>query len=61
MYHCHKLLDLTYKMRLSATVGRWNSEMLRFCEEYGALVEDNPGVLNTIWFSDEALGWLHST
>jgi hypothetical protein len=27
--------------------------MLRFCEEYGALLEDNPDILNTIWFSDE--------
>jgi hypothetical protein len=42
-----------YKMRLSATVGRRNSELLCFCEEYGALLEDNPGVLNTIWFPDE--------
>jgi hypothetical protein len=43
-----------YKMRLSATVGRMSSDMLRFCEEYGAILENNPGVLNTIWFSDEA-------
>jgi hypothetical protein len=39
---------LPYKMQLSP------GDALRFLDEYGAPMEDNPGVLNVTWFSSEA-------
>jgi hypothetical protein len=38
----------------SATVGRWNSEMLGFCEGVQSTAEGQLGVLNIMLVSDEA-------
>jgi hypothetical protein len=44
-----------YKIQLSQQFsGDGMARNCAFASEYGALLEDNPGVLNVTWFSDEA-------
>jgi hypothetical protein len=51
---CNDLL-FPYKMHLSQPLSEdGRARCYTIAKEYGALLEDNPGVLNVTWFSNEA-------